>query len=824
MMAAASVVVLSCLLATLVARRVWPAITLPVAFITSALILLAAAISTGALGALLIALAFISVTLLLGDAVLQQLPKIPAPPILRLPLATALGLGLLGMLLFALGAFSALNAATVFGATGLLLVGLFIHDRHRLLATLGQVRAWRPVTPCWFETIVVALGTGILTYALLAAFVPEVMGNASDVMRQHLPVAREIWQTGSIPNFSQLFASNQPIQGHLYYAVAYGLGGASAGKLLQALIGLAAIAGVAAIGWLGGGRIAAVASGTIFATIPIALWNVGHLYPDVIAILFTVTAAICIVLWQQDARVVWLVVAGALVGIGFATKVATILFVIAFGMGVFLVGRSPWRWRERVLAALAYGAGTLVAVPWLVRSYLLLGSSFSELAKLNRLSGTGGGSSPDAGAASTLVPGGVGLAPLDLLLGPWTLTFDGAPRNYRAIMNGEFGIALLMLLPLAFLRPYTRAKVFLALVVAVSYLGWTFSGQVSRHLLATLALAAAIAGIGVSQAVTATRNRPIPVMGMAARTGLVTSCLAALLFFLPNHTTRLPVDLLLGRQTAAEYVEQEIWALTALNAASELLPPDTRVGYIGLWEGPQAYTEARLVFLGNYSPDDSNFLDNQLGSTPEAVLARLDALGLKYFIWDRPNTRIEDWNSALLSGDLLREHARILAGDGDAYLFEVLPGGGQTWGMDHPVNLLQDPRFRQIRRKNGPWTTTGKISKVDGALTLRGGATIEQQVPVTGGEPYLLLASIRCPEPALRTMLTLRWLDSDGATISVAAENVHPGVEVSDQFLWRQAPEQAAFASVELGGGGGARCEYSEIGLFAAPRQPGSAE
>jgi hypothetical protein len=144
--------------------------------------------------------------------------------------------------------------------------------------------------------------------------------------------------------------------------------------------------------------------------------------------------------------------------------------------------------------------------------------------------------------------------------------------------------------------------------------------------------------------------------------------------------------------------------------------------------------------------------------------------------------------------------------------------------MDHPVNLLQDPRFRQIRRKNGPWTTTGKISKVDGALTLRGGATIEQQVPVTGGEPYLLLASIRCPEPALRTMLTLRWLDSDGATISVAAENVHPGVEVSDQFLWRQAPEQAAFASVELGGGGGARCEYSEIGLFAAPRQPGSAE
>ena len=44
-----------------------------------------------------------------------------------------------------------------------------------------------------------------------------------------------------------------------------------------------------------------------------------------------------------------------------------------------------------------------------------------------------------------------------------------------------------------------------------------------------------------------------------------------------------------------------------------------------------------------------------LGTTPEAVLASLQRLGIDYFIWHRLESRPQDWRSTLLSTPFLRD-------------------------------------------------------------------------------------------------------------------------------------------------------------------------
>ena len=83
--------------------------------------------------------------------------------------------------------------------------------------------------------MLVGLTVGLVAYALLAAFTPEVH---SDAVRQHLPLAREIWQTGAAREFPSLWTSHLPIQGHLLYAAAFGLGDMTAAKLVHTLVGL----------------------------------------------------------------------------------------------------------------------------------------------------------------------------------------------------------------------------------------------------------------------------------------------------------------------------------------------------------------------------------------------------------------------------------------------------------------------------------------------------------------------------------------------------------------------------------------------------------
>ena len=821
MAVAATLVCLACLLAALVTRRLLPPATFPVTFITGTLTLVLAAISSGTVGALLVTLAIVVLAGLVGDTVLARLPLPTHTPVVRLPLAFALGFGLLGGLDFVLAAIGQLTAPAVL-AGGALLVALAITGgRAGMRSALSRLRYWRPETPTWCETVVVGVGVGLVAFSLLSAFVPE---NVSDALANHLPIAREVWQSGGAPVFTGMSTSRDPIQGHLLFAVAWGFGGMTAVKLLNAAAGISAILGVAGIGWMVGGRPAAVMGAAIFATMPLTLWLMGHTFPELFTVLFATAAALGLLLWQRDGARVWLVWAGLLAGCGVAAKTTTALLGVALAAAIFLVGRGPWRWRERVQTTLLFALGAAVTVaPWILRTYLLTGSLSPDLERmtgivLGRVPGLAGSVPPsDTGTALAGQPAlGTANWLRDMVLGLWTLTFHAEEQRFPVVGEGEIGIALLMLLPLVIFAPRTRAVALLVIAAAVSYVGWAFTPhQIARHLLPTLAILAALAGIGVASVAMAAPGASWlrRALAAAAPLALLLGLFVIPFFILPNNglpsgRPRIPVEVILGQESAQAYVARQIPAAAAI-AATNALPPETLVAYTGgPWGGAQIYTEARLVYFA-FRPLA------ELGTDAAEVLATLERQGISYLIWYREATSREDERSTLLSTAFLRDHTRILAGDRNGYLFEILPADNLTWGESDPPNLLADPELETAGQASGSWTASGAVAPARNGITLPAGGSLAQRVVADAGRPYLLEVAGSCDGRGDPLRLSLRWLDAQGSGLGVTEESVNLTNRGSEQFLWRRAPADTAAVVAEVVVAPGAACDLASASLFA---------
>jgi 4-amino-4-deoxy-L-arabinose transferase-like glycosyltransferase len=833
MLWAAVLVYLVCFGAAVTSRRFFPAATLPVTLALGGVVVVAGAIGTRSVAPLVVVLTMVALSSLVGSAILRRLPTIPEAQVVRVPIAFGLGVGVLGLLLFLLATFRMLNAATVLSIAGIILLFLLIIDRDHLAKNVTRMRSWHLAAPAWLETVVVGLTVGFVSLATLEVFAPE---TATDAMWQHLPIARDIWQSQSVTEFPLWGTSLSPIQGHLMYAVAYGFGGMTAAKLVHTILGLMAILGVAGISWLAKGRVAATVSAAVLATMPLVMWELGHAFMDFFPIFFTVAAVLCILLWQRDGMLVWLISAGAMVGFGFAAKQTMGLQIVALATAIVIVGRGPWQRQERVLAVGVFGLGAaVVVVPWLLRGYAVNGTILVLSTLVERISSVAPGVTfvpdlrislelnipvgpyPESVAASARPVSGIGHSPLDFLRTPWSMTFHGEAFGFPVYGRGEVGIAVLLLLPLALLGPRTRATALLTVTMVVSYLVWWLTpSQILRHLLPTLAVAAALCGIGVASITAAAGSRTRQSLAVVAAAGVLVGLIATPLLFLLNQRTDLPIDLITGRETTAEYISRKVSAATVLAAATAKLPPDAVVWYIGYWAGSaQIYTESRLKYFGLEFRVDAGHPEYNglvhLGTKPDEVLTNLDRLDIDYIIWDRELTNSADWHSTLLSTEFLRNHTRILAGDRGGYLFEILRSTDDPWGTQGP-NLLKDPTL-DTAGGYGPWTTTGQLRARRGVVSMRAGSSLAQRVSVSGANPYLLVVSAACHDASTQAELTFRWFDDHGDGLGVTTEVVVPGVEGSDQFLWHRAPEQAAAVSVELAS---RRCAFDEAALYAS--------
>jgi hypothetical protein len=396
------------------------------------------------------------------------------------------------------------------------------------------------------------------------------------------------------------------------------------------------------------------------------------------------------------------------------------------------------------------------------------------------------------------------------------MTFHGEEFGFPVYGYGEVGIMLLLLLPFALFVPRTRSMALLAITAVFSYVAWWFTPfQILRHLLPTLAIAAALSGIGLAHYVATSRTRTRQILALAAQAGVIIGLIAAPLLYIPNQRTEAPVDLLLGKETTAEYLIRKVPAASALLTAGRLVPPDATIGYIGRWsESAQIYSEARLAYFGvmfKVDPLYANFnAVHLLGTAPDEVFTNLDRLGIRYIIWDRGRTNAADFRSTLLSTEFLSNYTRILEGDRGGYLFEILPGSDSPWSIQGP-NLLKDPALDSVG-DYGPWTTTGQVDARPGGVSMRAGSSLAQTVSVSGGSPYLLVASATCSNEDSRAELTFRWFDDRSNIVEINTDQVFPGTEGSEQFLWHRAPQRATSVSAELAS---RQCKFTDAALYS---------
>lgn len=211
----------------------------------------------------------------------------------------------------------------------------------------------------------------------------------------------------------------------------------------QALMGVATVALVCASvrrltrSWAAGLAAAALAALTPAAVVVFRFDN-----PDALMLLLLTAAAYAVVRALEDGRNRWLVLAGAVVGFAFLTKMGEALLVVPGLAGAYLWA-GPHRWTRRVLQLLLAAVVLLVSAGWYIavaalwpagsRPYIA-GSTDNSVLQLalgynglGRLLGSSAGSSLGSGQGGS---------------------FSG-PAGVTRLFNAEMGVEISWLLPAA---------------------------------------------------------------------------------------------------------------------------------------------------------------------------------------------------------------------------------------------------------------------------------------------------------------------------------------------------------------------------------------
>jgi 4-amino-4-deoxy-L-arabinose transferase-like glycosyltransferase len=227
------------------------------------------------------------------------------------------------------------------------------------------------------RTLIALAAIAVLGLGLRAYVIVNPVANPADDSHAYYGLAKALYEEGSFggPEFrdSSDWSPGAPL---LYAAAFYATGGAREGtaRIVEALLGVAAILVVFALGARLGGRWTGLLAAFAMAVYPPFLHSTGELMSEPPALL-TLPAAILAFLWASERRELWpWLVPGLLFGLTAMFR-PEYLFVAA--VFVVLAAISVWRargWRPGLAgAALLLVALLLPIVPWTVRNYDVLG-------------------------------------------------------------------------------------------------------------------------------------------------------------------------------------------------------------------------------------------------------------------------------------------------------------------------------------------------------------------------------------------------------------------------------------------------------------------
>ncbi|HVE30275.1 MAG TPA: glycosyltransferase family 39 protein, partial [Mycobacteriales bacterium] len=142
----------------------------------------------------------------------------------------------------------------------------------------------------------------------------------------------------------------------------------------QALMGVGAVGLLYATVKRWSGPMAGLIAGAVLALTPVAVLMFRFNNPDALLVLVLVAAAYATVRATEKASPRWLLLAGALVGAGFLTKMLQALLVVPALAAIYLVA-APATVRRRIGHVLAGGLALLISAGWWVAIVALVPAS-----------------------------------------------------------------------------------------------------------------------------------------------------------------------------------------------------------------------------------------------------------------------------------------------------------------------------------------------------------------------------------------------------------------------------------------------------------------
>ena len=280
----------------------------------------------------------------IGRAVIGRLPCTSAG--LRVVVATGLGFGIIGQLLFVIGSIGALTRTVVIALLVVLAIPAFWY--------LRELRAHRWV-------LIVLFAGSVLTF-LRALYPPA----GSDPTVYHLTYARLFAEAGSLVYADTLRYPVFPQLNEMLFTAALLVADDVTAQLVQWLAHLVTAAAIAALVRTMASRSIALLAAAIWFSVPVVSLLASQAWIECGLAMAVLLAFVAWSQWRSTSHAGWIVVAGAFAGMAAATKYHGLFFVVLMGVAVMVVA-------PRQIASFLLGV-IVFAAPWYLRIWALTGN------------------------------------------------------------------------------------------------------------------------------------------------------------------------------------------------------------------------------------------------------------------------------------------------------------------------------------------------------------------------------------------------------------------------------------------------------------------
>jgi hypothetical protein len=559
----------------------------------------------------------------LGWKVLRRLRVRELTALEKAVFALPLGLGILAYGVLALGLLGLLDSWALL--LWLLAVGILSWPEWSEL--LARLPSWmsRQLSGFgglrWGEKAILLVGGLVLGLGLLNALTPPW---DYDGLMYHLLAPRLFLQAGQILPLPDTWQANGPFTIEMLYTLGLAWESDTFAKLLHYSCALWLVLATFGFGQRHLGRAEAWLAVALLLGVPIFPNWAASAGADMAWALYEFLALYALMLWRERYQNHLLFLAALMVGFALGSKYLALGALGILGLWILWQGRGIG-WGRAIRYGLAFGGlAILTALPWYAKNWLLVGNPLYPFLF--------GGLEWDAERLGHLMAYlqsfGVGRGFVDYLLLPWNLYAQNT-------QFGTLGIALEipgLLLPAAILYPFGRRRKVLnavACITGMRFIAWAMGSQQTRFLLPIFPALALLGASGLWSLIRRLQVRwKWAVVSTFLLVGVAVS--ATLLLQVIMFGVVQPTNVILGRQSKSEFLEQRLVDFCALQFVRNNLSPDERA--LMMWDGMGYYCDARCL----PDADQSNWtrlIDTT--STPMETAARLQAKGVTHLLFNR---------------------------------------------------------------------------------------------------------------------------------------------------------------------------------------------